>query len=77
MKDKVTNEDVAKAIAEMADKVREQMNRELEDAKSDMDRIEEILALTFNSSQKIFYEKFCEKRQVYYDLASGMYKKKY
>ena len=77
MRKKVTNDDVAMVIGAMADKIRKEMNEELIIAKNEMMFAEMDLVETLTEEQRVLYNEFVNKRQVYYSYASEMYEKKY
>ncbi|MBE7083468.1 MAG: hypothetical protein E7373_02545 [Clostridiales bacterium] len=76
MRKKVTNEEVAKTIGELADKIRSEMDFDFRVAYGQMCLAENDLSYTFNEEQKKLYKDFCEKREAFYALASDMYKRK-
>lgn len=77
MRKKVTNDDVAKAIGEMAEQIRSEMDFELRVAEGQMGLAETDLVYTFNDEQKKLYEDFCQKRKIFYAIASQVYQRKF
>ncbi|MBE5736949.1 MAG: hypothetical protein E7348_00910 [Clostridiales bacterium] len=77
MKKKVTNEEVAKFIGEVADQLREEMAHELNVAQSHMWEAEKQLILSLSREQYELYREFAKKRDVYVQLAKKVYQRKY
>ena len=77
MKKKVTNEEVAKFIGEVADQLREEMGHELNVAQSHMWEAEKQLILSLSREQYELYREFAKKRDVYVQLAKKVYQRKY
>ena len=77
MKKKITNEEIGQIIGKLADKIRKEMNEDLITATNEMQFAEMDLVETLTNEQKVLYDKFIEKREKYYSIASCMYEKKY
>ena len=77
MKKKVTNEEVAKFIGEVADQLREEMDQEISVAQSHMWEAEKQLILSLSREQYELYREFAKKRDVYHQLAKKVYQRKY
>ena len=76
MKKKVSDQDVARFIRQIADKLLGEMDYDLRVAESQMDIAEKDLADTFTNEQKVLYDEFCKKRQVFFRIAGQMYQRK-
>jgi hypothetical protein len=76
MKKKVGNQDVAQFIQQIVDKLRSDMDYDFRVAESQMNFSEKDLVNTFTKEQKVLYEEFCQKRQVFFDFASQIYQRK-
>lgn len=77
MKKKVTNEEVAKFIGEVAEQLREEMDHDLKVAKSHMWVAEKQLVDSLTREQYELYQEFAQKRDAYFKLAGEVYQRKY
>lgn len=77
MKKKVTNEEVGKLFAKMAQDIRDDMDYELRVAESQMWIAENDLVDALNESQHQVYKDYAEKRNHFFRLAKEMYVRKF
>ena len=77
MRKKVTENEVAKLIDAVAQKVREEMDFDYRVAESQMGIAEQQLYRSLNDQQKELYNDFVKKRKQFYDIASEMYERKF
>ena len=77
MKKKITNDEIGEIIGKMAEEVRGEMDYDFRVAQSQMWLAEKELADTFNQNQQALYQEFCKKRDLFYQIASEIYKKKF
>ena len=77
MRKKVTNEEVGKAIGQMAEQIRSELDYEFRVAYSQMCIAEKDLVETLDKTQKELYDDFYKKRETFYLAASEVYKKKF
>ena len=63
MKKKITNEEVGKFIGKIANKIREDLDKELRIANSHLYLIEDQLIKTFDENQKILFKEYLEKQE--------------
>lgn len=73
---KLSNKDIGKVIGELAEKVRDEMNFELMQAKAEVMFAENDLYQSLNKEQIELFNDYIEKKNVYYDIAKQMYVKK-
>ena len=77
MRKKVTENEVAKLIDAVAQKVREEMDFDYRVAESQMGIAEQQLYRSLNDQQKELYNNFVKKRKQFYAIASEMYERKF
>ena len=77
MKKRVTDEDVAKAIGDMAEHIRSEMDYEFRVARSQMWIAEKDFIETLNEEQLKLYSEFEKKREEFYDIAKELYQRKF
>ena len=77
MKKKVTNDDVAKLIGEVAQQIRDEMDYDFRVAQSQMWIAENDLIDSLDENQKKLYEDFRKKREEFYAIAQEIYERKY
>ena len=76
MKKKVSDQDVAQFIQQGVDRLSKEMDYDFRVAESQMVIAENDLVNTFTNEQKVLYDDFCQKRQVFFNLAEQMYQRK-
>jgi hypothetical protein len=77
LKKRVTDEDVAKAIGDMAEQIRSEMDYEFRVAMSQMWIAEKDFIETLNEEQMKLYSEFEKKREEFYDIAKELYQRKF
>ena len=76
MRKKITNEKIGETIGLMAEKIRSDMDLDFRIAYGQMGISENELVETFDEEQLKLYTAFCQKRKIFFDLASEMYQRK-
>ena len=74
MKKKVTNEDVAQTIKDLADKITAEVDSEIRVASSHLVLAEKELVESFSAAQKQLYVEYIMAKQRYYDVVTSKYK---
>ncbi len=74
MKKKVTNEDVAQTIKDLADKITAEVDSEIRVASSHLVLAEKELVESFSAEQKQLYVEYIMAKQRYYDVVTSKYK---
>jgi len=74
MKKKVTNENVAQTIKNLADKITAEVDREIRVASSHMALAEKELIESFSPEQKQLFIDYIMAKQRYYDVVASKYK---
>lgn len=77
MKNKITNEDVSKAIEKLAETVRNELSYDFRVAQSQMWLAEKELIDSLDKNQRLLYENFSKKREVFYNIASDIFVKRF
>jgi hypothetical protein len=77
MKKKFTDEEIGQIIGKVAEKSREEMDFDFRVAESQMQLAENELAESLNEEQLKLYKSFCEKRKVFYEIASEIFERKF
>lgn len=76
MERRLTDEEIGKAIGALAEKVKLEMDFELKVAKSEMMYAENELFLTLNEEQKKLFDVYRKRKEIFFDIAEQMYKRK-
>lgn len=76
MKKRATKAEQAALIAELADKIRKEMDEEFSQRQVEMWAAEATLVASLDEKQKALYEDFRKKREVVIDFASELSKRK-
>ena len=77
MKKKVTNEEVGAIIGKIAENIRSDMDYKFRVAQSEMWLAENDLVDSLNETQYDLYRDYCEKRNLFYQLADELYARKF
>jgi hypothetical protein len=75
MKKKLNKNEMREFIARMIYKDKRKLNENFSVAQSEMELTENNLAQTFNKKQRVLYDDFCKKRELFYNAASELYEK--
>ncbi len=75
-KKKITDEQIAESIGKLAEQVKSEMDFDLRVAHGQMWLAEHDLVDTFTEEQLKLYKDFCEKRDIFFDIASELYERK-
>ena len=76
MERRLTDEEIGKAIGSLAEKVKLEMDFELKVAKSEMMFAENELFLSLNEEQKKLFDIYRKRKEIFFDIAEQMYKRK-
>ena len=76
MERRLTDEEIGKAIGVLAEKVKLEMDFELKVAKSEMMYAENELFLSLNEEQKKLFDIYRKRKEIFFDIAEQMYKRK-
>lgn len=76
MERRLTDEEIGKAIGVLAEKVKLEMDFELKVAKSEMIIAENELFLSLNEEQKKLFNIYRKRKEIFFDIAEQMYKRK-
>ncbi len=68
-----TEEEIKEIIAKIVRKSGERKKKAYEKARLKMEETEHALYLTLNEKQRLLYDKYCKKRENFYEKANEIY----